>query len=84
MAGMVTMARSIRRSKKRNKTPPRAAAADPIGLRPEAMAELLSRVGGVSISAATILDFAARGAPTNGDGTIHLVHYAAWLAARVH
>jgi hypothetical protein len=40
---------------------------------------LLSRAGGQSVSAEMIGEDVAAGAPTNADGTINLVHYAAWL-----
>ncbi len=54
------------------------------GLNPAALsvtdtARLLTRVGGQPVSEAMVkLDIDA-GAPINGDGTINLVHYAAWL-----
>jgi len=41
---------------------------------------LLARVGGHAVTAAMIEADLAAGAPANGDGTINLVHYAAWLA----
>ena len=55
----------------------------PGGLNPAALsvtdtARLLTRVGGQPVSEAMVeLDIDA-GAPTNVDGTINLVHYAAW------
>ena len=42
-------------------------------------ARLLARVGGQPISEAMIERDIDAGAPTNDDGTINLVHYAAWL-----
>ena len=42
-------------------------------------ARLLARVGSPSITEAMLRDDVAAGAPTNADGTINLVHYAAWL-----
>jgi hypothetical protein len=53
-------------------------------LRPTALslrdaARLLSRTGGRPISVEMLEADIAAGAPTNPDGTIHLVHYAAWL-----
>jgi hypothetical protein len=42
-------------------------------------ARLLSAVGGASISEATIRADLEAGAPANADGTLNLVHYAAWL-----
>ncbi len=65
-------------------TPPDDQNERPGGLNPAALsvtdtARLLTRVGGQPITEATVqLDIDA-GAPTNGDGTINLVHYAAWL-----
>lgn len=54
------------------------------GLNPAALsvtdtARLLTRVGGQSISEEIVRLDLDSGAPTNGDGTINLVHYAAWL-----
>jgi hypothetical protein len=43
-------------------------------------AKLLSRVGGERVTPAMIEADRTSGAPTNPDGTLHLVHYAAWLA----
>lgn len=42
-------------------------------------ARLLARVGSPSITEAMLRDDVAAGAPTNADGTVNLVHYAAWL-----
>jgi hypothetical protein len=42
-------------------------------------ARLLAKVGGPSITERMLRDDVAAGAPTNADGTINLVHYAAWL-----
>ena len=42
-------------------------------------ARLLVKVGGQSITAETLRQDVAAGAPTNPDGTLNLVHYAAWL-----
>jgi hypothetical protein len=50
-----------------------AAAANPSGLTVEQFARLL----GVSVE--KVRDHIAAGAPTGPDGTINLVHYAAWL-----
>lgn len=53
-------------------------------LNPAAMplrdaARLLAKVGGPSITEAMLRADVEVGAPTNPDGTINLVHYAAWL-----
>ena len=42
-------------------------------------ARLLARVGAPTITEAMLRDDVASGAPTNADGTINLVQYAAWL-----
>lgn len=42
-------------------------------------ARLLSAAGGTRVTAEMIRADVAAGAPTNADGTINLVHYAAWL-----
>jgi len=42
-------------------------------------ARLLVKVGGPLITEAMLQADVAAGAPTNADGTINLVHYAAWL-----
>jgi len=42
-------------------------------------ARLLSAAGGHAVTLEQIRADIDVGAPTNGDGTINLVHYAAWL-----
>ena len=42
-------------------------------------ARLLAHASGQAVTAAMIEADLAAGAPANADGTIHLVHYAAWL-----
>lgn len=54
------------------------------GLNPNAMtlanaARLLTRAGGQPITVSMIEADIGAGAPTNPDGTINLIHYAAWL-----
>jgi hypothetical protein len=54
------------------------------GLNPNALsladaARLLARVGGQAVTIEMLQADLAAGAPTNADGTINLVHYAAWL-----
>lgn len=54
------------------------------GLNPAALpladaARLLSAAGGQRIDVEMLDADIAAGAPTNGDGTLNLVHYAAWL-----
>lgn len=53
-------------------------------LNPAAMpvadaARLLSRAGGQRVTEAMLRADIDAGAPTNPDGTMNLVHYAAWL-----
>ena len=52
---------------------------NPAALSVADAARLLTRVGGQRISEAMIERDIDAGAPTNDDGTINLVHYAAWL-----
>jgi hypothetical protein len=42
-------------------------------------ARLLARVGGQAVTVEMLQADLAAGAPANADGTINLVHYAAWL-----
>ena len=42
-------------------------------------ARLLTKVGGQPVTANMLEADLAAGAPANADGTINLVHYAAWL-----
>jgi hypothetical protein len=54
------------------------------GLNPNALsvanaARLLSKVGGERVTEEMIRADLTAGAPANTDGTINLVHYAAWL-----
>jgi hypothetical protein len=56
--------------------------ANPTALSPGALAELLTRAGGREISPRKVREDVAAGAPTNADGTLHLMHYAAWLASQ--
>jgi hypothetical protein len=52
---------------------------NPTALAPAAAARLLARVGFPSITEDMLRADVAAGAPVNADGTINLVHYAAWL-----
>jgi hypothetical protein len=47
------------------------------------VAALLSRVGGKPVTAEMLREDVAAGAPQNPDGTMNLVHYAAWLVSEV-
>jgi hypothetical protein len=53
--------------------------ADPAALAVADAARILSRLGGREISEEMLRADLAAGAPVNPDGTLHLVHYAAWL-----
>lgn len=46
------------------------------------LADFLSRAGGKSVEQADIQADIDAGAPKNPDGTVNLLHYAAWLARR--
>lgn len=52
---------------------------NPVALPVRDAARLLSKTGGQPISTEMLEADIAEGAPTNPDGTINLVHYAAWL-----
>ena len=52
---------------------------NPMALPIEDAARALSRLGGSPITEAMLRADIESGAPTNTDGTINLVHYAAWL-----
>jgi len=42
-------------------------------------AKVLSKAGGRAVTEEMLRDHVTAGAPTNADGTLNLVHYAAWL-----
>ena len=52
---------------------------NPAAMAPVDAARMLSAVGGVRVDVASIAADVEAGAPANADGTINLVHYAAWL-----
>lgn len=56
----------------------------PSSLSKEDLAQLLSKIGGHSINLAMIDADLTAGAPVNSDGTMNLVHYAAWLLQEMH
>jgi hypothetical protein len=58
---------------------PQNPAISPLALRLADAAKLLTRVGGAAVSEAMLRDDIAAGAPTNADGSLNLVQYAAWL-----
>ena len=47
------------------------------------LAKLLSRLSGKQVTEEMLRADIAAGAPANGDGTVNLVHYAAWLVKEV-
>jgi hypothetical protein len=55
------------------------AALNPTALSLADAARLLAKAGGVSITEVMLRSDVAAGAPTNADGTLNLVSYAAWL-----
>jgi hypothetical protein len=58
-------------------------AVDPQRLTPAQLVAILAKAGGQRATEALIASHVAAGAPRNADGTIHFVHYAAWLALQV-
>ena len=52
---------------------------DPRTLSPEQLARVLAAAGWHQASEETIRADIAAGAPANADGTVNLLHYAAWL-----
>jgi hypothetical protein len=49
-------------------------------LPPETLVRLLKQAGSRTVSAESLAEDVAAGAPKNQDGTINLIEYAAWLA----
>jgi hypothetical protein len=56
---------------------------DPSSLTLADTARLLMRATGQTVTVAMIEADRAAGAPANADGTLNLVHYAAWLVREV-
>ena len=52
---------------------------NPLALDLPAVAQILSKASGQPVLEKHLRDDVAAGAPTNQDGSINLVHYAAWL-----
>jgi hypothetical protein len=52
---------------------------DSTALTPADVARLLSAAGGAAVPESLLRADLEVGAPANGDGTLNLVHYAAWL-----
>ncbi len=55
-----------------------------VALTKEQLIELLTKVGSSTISAESLEADIAQGAPVNADGTINLIHYAAWLIREIN
>ena len=55
----------------------------PSKLTPEQLVKLLTSGGTKKASMDGIQSHIERGAPVNPDGTLHLIHYVAWLASEV-
>jgi hypothetical protein len=56
---------------------------NPAALPAEAAARLLTAAGGVRVDVEQLRADIDAGAPTNADGTINLMHYAAWLVQQM-
>ena len=56
---------------------------NPAAIGPADLARLLSAAAGVQIDEDGIRDDIDAGAPVNADGTLNLVHYAAWLVRQL-
>ena len=52
---------------------------DPTAMRIEVAAQILSKAGGRLVTEEMLRNDIDGGAPANADGTLNLVHYAAWL-----
>lgn len=60
-------------------TNPSPAQISPTAIAVADAARILTSLSGVAITEQMIRDDFADGAPANADGTLNLVHYAAWL-----
>ena len=56
---------------------------NPSALAAPDAARLLARLGGKPVTEAMLRADIDAGAPTNADGSINLVHYAAWLLKEI-
>lgn len=57
---------------------------NPTALAKADLVALLTKVGGKPITLSMVEADLLAGAPANDDGTIHLIHYAAWLLQEMH
>lgn len=56
---------------------------NPAAIGPADLARLLSAAAGVPVDADDVRADIDAGAPSNPDGTLNLVHYAAWLVRQL-
>ena len=61
-----------------------AAPLNPLALSLEHAARVLSAAGSKPVTPEMLRDDIDDGAPTNADGTLNLVHYAAWLIGELN
>lgn len=61
----------------------RVAVANPAALSPAELAGILVKAGSKAATEELIRRHLAMGAPLNPDGTLHLVHYTAWLVRQI-
>jgi hypothetical protein len=71
--------RPKQRTPARARKPKPAKPVNPLAITPAGLADALAKSSGQPITAAMIAADVAAGAPANADGTLNLVHYAAWL-----
>ena len=55
---------------------------NPTSLEVADLARLLTRAGGQPVTVEMLQTDIDQGAPTNADGTLNLVHFAAWLVVK--
>ena len=58
---------------------PKPNSVNPMAMPLSDAARLLTAVGGQAVQESTIRADVEAGAPTNADGTLNLIHFAAWL-----
>ena len=64
-------------------SPTDGARLNPRAMSVENAARVFTRLGGIEVTEAMLRADIDAGAPTNNDGTINLVHYAAWLVREI-